>query len=270
MALPPKSYFHLDEIANCWGASIPDFACYTLDGLLEIAVMTIGTRVETGRFEAGDRGMVRILESERILHGPQLVVSSDLWPIFRVGSGAIARFKPNTPDGFIDLASDEQPIRVRIADLLVTRRERDRFEAAHGIGTTRSAEQPTEANVQSGDAFLHRNNYAEVVLNGEIFRLGILQASVVRELHHAAQSDNPWRHGKELLMNCNASTMRMVDLFKAKRNWRTLIVSDGRGYYRLNVPARAAARTAHRAYRRFAIKIASQSLCSMVRSQNNF
>jgi len=79
----------------------------------------------------------------------------------------------------------------------------------------------------------------------------------VRELHQAAQSDNPWCHGKELLTNRNASTMRMVDLFKAKRNWRAMVASDGRGYYRLNIPDRPAARPAHRAYRRFRIKIAS-------------
>lgn len=56
MGLPPKSYFHLTEIAERWNASIQDMACYSLDGLLEIAVMTIGTRVETGRFEVSDRG----------------------------------------------------------------------------------------------------------------------------------------------------------------------------------------------------------------------
>jgi hypothetical protein len=44
--------------------------------------------------------------------------------------------------------------------------------------------------------------------------------------------------------------MRMVDLFKAKPNWRTLIASDGTGRYRLNLPERPAARVAHRAYRR--------------------
>jgi len=264
MGLPPKSYFHLDEIAKCWGASIPDLACYTLDGLLEIAVMTIGTRVETGRFEVSDRGMIRVLEAERILHGPQGVVSSDLWPIFRAGSGSIARFKPTAPDSFVDLAPDVHPIRVGIRDLLVTRRERQRFEAAHGLSVGHPIEQPSEPETLDRD-FLHRNNYAEVVLNGEIFRLGILQASVVRELHQAAQSDSPWRHGKELLTNCNASTMRMVDLFKAKRNWRTLIASDGRGYYRLNIPDRPAARPSHRAYRRFRIKIASGSISPTIK-----
>src|SRR5262245_21218556 len=102
MVLPPKSYFHLTELADCWGASIPDLACYTLDGLLQIGVMTIGVRVETGTFVTSDRGLVRVPQSETVLHGPQPVVSSDLWPVFRTGSGPISRFKPQSPDGYID------------------------------------------------------------------------------------------------------------------------------------------------------------------------
>lgn len=249
MGLPPKSYFHLTEIAERWSASIQDLACYTLDGLLEIAVMAIGTRVETGRFEVSDRGVFRVVEGDKVLHGPQPVVSSDLWPVFRTGAGLIARFKPRCADGYVDLSEDVEPLAVTLQDLLVTRAERDRFEVAHGLATRDPKDQPSGNPTEEG-RFLQRNNYAEVVLNGEVFRLGLLQASIVRELHRASQSDNPWRHGKELLTNSNAQTLRMVDLFKTKRNWRTLIASDGRGYYRLNLPDRPTPRPSHQAYRR--------------------
>lgn len=255
MGLPPKSYFHLTEVAECWSASIQDLACYTLDGLLEIAVMTIGTRVETGRFDMNDRGVFRVPEGEKVLNGPQPVVSSDLWPVFRAGAGRITRFKPHSAEGYVDLSEDIDPIAVTLKDLLVTRSERERFERMHGLGADKSGDPPLEKPPEQC-SFLQRNNYAEVVLNGEVFRLGLLQASIVRALHQASQSDNPWRHGKELLANSNAQTMRMVDLFKTKRNWRTLIASDGRGYYRLNLPDRPAARPSHSAYRRFRFAIA--------------
>ena len=255
MGLPPKSYFHLTEIAERWSASIQDLACYTLDGLLEIAIMAIGTRVEIGRFEMSDRGVFRIAEGEKVLHGPQAVVSSDLWPVFRAGVGRIARFKPFAADGYIDLFEEIEPLAITLQDLLITRAERDRFETAHGLAASDPKDQPSENAIEEC-RFLQRNNYAEVVLNGEVFRLGLLQASIVRELHRASQSDNPWRHGKELLANSNAQTMRMVDLFKSQKNWRTLITSDGRGYYRLNIPNRPAARPSHSAYRRFRFAIA--------------
>jgi len=247
MALPPKSYFHLTEVAERWGASMPDLACYALDGLLQISVMAVGVRVETGTFEESDRGLFRLAQGETVLHGPQPVVSSDLWPVFRTGAGRVTRFKPPSAEGYVDLAEDVDPIPITLQDLLVTRAERDRFEAVHGLGEV--VGEPSVAGTQE-PTFIHRNDYAEVVLNGEIFRLGALQASVVRQLHSAAQSGNPWRHGKELLASSNAQTLRMVDLFKTKPNWRTLIASDGRGYYRLNLPDLPAARPSHRAYRR--------------------
>jgi hypothetical protein len=253
MALPPKSYFHLDEIARRWDASIPDLACYTLDGLLQISIMTVGLRVETGVFETGEHGLFRLPEGETVLYGPQPVVSSDLWPVFRTGGGRITRLKPSAPDRYMDLAEGVEPILVTLPDLLVTRLERDRFEAAHGLGTREPADgAPGEASGRAAEpGFIHRNGYSEVVLNGQIFRLGLLQASIVRQLHEASQTDNPWRHGKELLANSSAQTVRLVDLFKTKPNWRTLIASDGRGYYRLNLPDRPAPRMTHRAYRRF-------------------
>lgn len=253
MGLPPKSYFHLTEIAERWNATIPDLACYTLDGLLEIAIMTVGTRVEIGRFEVSDRGVFRVPEGEKVLHGPQPVVSADLWPVFRTGTGRITRFKPRSADAFCDLPSDGDPITVSLPDLLITRAERDRFELAHGLANEPSTE---TAIPMPEPAFIQRDDYSEVVLNGEVFRLGLLQAAIVRELHLAAQSGSPWRHGKQLLANSNAQTLRMVDLFKTKRNWRTLIASDGRGYYRLNIPDCPAVRPAHRAYRRFRFAMA--------------
>lgn len=250
MGLPPKSYFHLTEIAECWGASMQDLACYTLDGLLQIAIMTIGIRVEIGTFTSTDRGLVRIPQSETVLHGPQAVISSDLWSVFRTGGGRITRFKPQAPDGYVDLAEGLDPMAITIHDLLVTRAERERFEAEYGLADKAVPQASSEP--PATPQFLHRDDYAEVVLNGEIFRLGPLQASVVRALHDASHTANPWRPGKELLTNCNAQTLRMVDLFKTKPNWRTLIASDGRGYYRLNLPDRPAVRRAHRAYRRLA------------------
>lgn len=247
MGLPQKSYFHLTEIAERWGASMSDLACYTLDGLLEVSIMTITVRAEIGTFDGYDGGIFRLPEGEIVLRGPQPVVASDLWPVFRNGTGKITRFKPRTATGYLDLAEGVAPMFVRLADLLVTRAERNRFEMAHGL----SFGDGYADGSQDAPGFIQRDNYAEVVLNGEIFRLGPMQAAIIRQLHEAARSESPWRRGKQLLIAANAQTSRMVDLFKTKPNWRSLIASDGRGAYRLNLPARPAARAAHRAYRRF-------------------
>ena len=257
MPLPPRSYFHLTELAKRWDASMSDVACYVIDGLLEVSIMTIGVVVETGTFEADDHGLLRLPEGNAVLNGPQSVVASDLWPVFRHGSGHVARFKPATANGYIELASNQGTMRITLDDLLVTRAERDRFEGACGIGPGEPVAIASHTAIPSvtehpaiASQFVHRDDFSEVVFSGELFRLGPLQASVVRQLHEASLTANPWRPGKELLSNSNASTMRIVDLFKVKKNWRTLIVSDGRGNYRLNLQDRPAARPSHRAYRR--------------------
>ncbi|MCB1376976.1 MAG: hypothetical protein KDK89_01190 [Alphaproteobacteria bacterium] len=171
--------------------------------------------------------------------------------MFRHGSGHVSRFKPATAHGYIEVASHQRAIRITLDDLLVTRTERDRFERACGmVPGEHEAARVADEHPVTASQFVHRDDYSEVVFSGELFRLGPLQASVVRQLHEACLTANPWRPGKELLSNSNASTMRIVDLFKVKKNWRTLIVSDGRGNYRLNLQDRPAARPSHRAYRR--------------------
>lgn len=239
-----------------------DIACYVIDGLLEVSVMTIGVMAETGSFEADGHGLFRLPEGERVLNGPQAVVASDLWPVFRHGSGHIARFKPPATNSYIEIASRQGPILVTLEDLLVTATERDRFERAYGLGPAEThspvplevTQAANEAQVTSSQ-LVHRGDYSEVVFSGELFRLGPLQAAVVRQLHEASRSANPWLPGKELLSNSSASTMRIVDLFKVKKNWRTLIVSDGRGNYRLNLQDRPTARPSHRAYRRLGMML---------------
>lgn len=249
MALPLKSYFHLTEIAERWSVSIADLSCYALDGLLEISIMAIGLKVKVGAFEELAEGWSRVPAFEEVLYGPQPVVAADLWPVFRSGSGLITKLKPRTPNGFVELA---EAMPIALADLLVTRGERDRFENAHGLDI------PEPHPWRESSAFAHNRDYTEVVLSGQVFRLGLLQAAVVRQLHEASRGPNPWVGGKDLLARAGAQTMRMVDLFKAKPDWRTLIASDGTGRYRLNLPERPAARIAHRAYRRLRLGVSAR------------
>ena len=81
--------------------------------------------------------------------------------------------------------------------------------------------------------FRHSPTYDTVRLRGIEFRLGPIRREVVRKLHEASKSDQPWVSGKLLLPD---PTNRMVDTFKnLKPSWRLLIASDRRGSYRLNL-----------------------------------
>jgi hypothetical protein len=85
----------------------------------------------------------------------------------------------------------------------------------------------------SMDDFWHSPRYDTVRLRGVEFRLGPIRREVVRKLHEASKTDQPWVLGKMLLPD---PTKRMVDTFKnLKPSWRLLIESDGRRSYRLNL-----------------------------------
>ena len=83
--------------------------------------------------------------------------------------------------------------------------------------------------------FIHSADYLEVRCNGCRFKLGPIQAEVVRALHEAAQAGAPWQNGKAILSRAGSKSLRMADVFKSQKDWRQLIRSDRRGGYRLNL-----------------------------------
>ena len=86
--------------------------------------------------------------------------------------------------------------------------------------------------------FTANKDYTFVCIGTAQFRFVGLQAAVVRQLHEASLTDNPWRHGKVLLHQASAATRSIGDLFRRHRNpsWR-LLIDDRRGMYRLRVQA---------------------------------
>jgi hypothetical protein len=105
---------------------------------------------------------------------------------------------------------------VRLDDLVVRRDERERFEW----------EQRPAPPKLNGHAFKVLGDYKEVIVAGRSFHLGACQAEVVRLLHEAAKTEEPWRYGKAVLAAAGSSCTRMADLFKSQQHWRELIASD--------------------------------------------
>ena len=112
--------------------------------------------------------------------------------------------------------------------MLVRREERDRVESQHLI--VRKGSSPPSLR--------QSNDYRQVHSAGLLFNLGPVQARVVKLLHEAATSSNPWREGKLILGEAGSACTRMADVFKSQPHWRRLIDSDGRGRYRLRATQR--------------------------------
>jgi hypothetical protein len=124
-------------------------------------------------------------------------------------------------------------VSVRIHDLVILREDRIAFEKKYQLT---SESPPPEETPQPFGHFYHSDDYRYVSLDDKDFHLGDVQARVIEQLHDAAHSRTPWVHGKTLLYESGSNAVRLRDLFRNKRTWRGLIISNERGYYRLNVP----------------------------------
>lgn len=224
--LSDKAYFGLDEIQTRFGLSRCDLAYLLENGLLKASVRVWDVLIEEGAYERGTDGrMLRLPFDQRCASGLLELRARDAYRLFRDQVAVIDTF--DTKNGeYLVLLRPEEGIEVRLDDLVIRREERDRF-----VREQRPA--PPRLN---GQALTVVGDYKEVIIGGRSFRLGPCQAEVVRLLHQAARTEEPWRHGKAVLAAAGSSSTRMADLFKSQRHWRELIASDGRGHYRLAIP----------------------------------
>jgi hypothetical protein len=84
-----------------------------------------------------------------------------------------------------------------------------------------------------GPVFRPEQNFEYVHIK-HTFKLGTIRAKVVRLLHEASLTDNPWRPGKMLLRDAGSSQTKLHDVFKDLEGWQLLIMSDNSGKYRLH------------------------------------
>ena len=85
--------------------------------------------------------------------------------------------------------------------------------------------------------FTHDAGYAHVTINGIEFTLNPIQAGIVRVLHVAARDGRRWVSVEELRQEVGFEHAKLSGVFRHMKDphWRTLIASDRRGAYRLNL-----------------------------------
>jgi hypothetical protein len=231
MQLPSRSYYHLDEVATTWGVQIRDLLDFAVGGHLQLSILVSAVHVQTEN------------EEPLCLTGLHPVLAQDIILVVTSGAARIRRLAASATGAALRFADDQHAISIALEHLLISRDERVRFEREAGdIG---------QAQGPSNPLFLIENDFARVTCNGATYELGLAQAAVVRQLYEAAVSGNPWQPGKALLAGAKSKCTKLVDLFKRKvePDWRNLILSDGRGLYRLNIPA-GVALSSNRAYRK--------------------
>jgi hypothetical protein len=229
MGIIDKTYFTLEEIEERWQLPHRDVVYLAENGLLKLSVRLFDVRLERGEFEdMGNGDWARIPTDQRWFSGLQDLREHDAFRLFRDGQIRVEVFA--APDHeYCYLLEPTDSITIRTSDAVIRREERDRVERQHGL---------VRAGTPRGPVFQQVNDYSEVRLSGLVFHLGQVQARVVKQLHKAALTGEPWCIGKALLMSAGSACTRLADLFKSQRHWRQLIESDRRGRYRLRLPQR--------------------------------
>ena len=95
-----------------------------------------------------------------------------------------------------------------IGDLLLRREERDRSKRNRVFG---------RRNRAAATGLQRVADYQDVRCGGHQFRLGPIQAQVVRALHEAARRGEAWQSGKAILSAAD-SKLKMSDVFKSRNS----------------------------------------------------
>jgi hypothetical protein len=228
--LPEKKYNRLQSLIQCWSISQEDVYYFIENGLLRVCVWL--------PLRCMERGTVRknkfIYEKHEHRGGFVGIRPEDFHSICSSGGAQLRIFLSVAEVGHILRMAYEPPqpdVIVRIRDLVILKEDRIKFEKTYSISLNEKVvNQPEKLD------FVASNDYRHIVLNGEEYHLGDVQAAIVRQLHNASISRNSWVHGKILLGGTNSRTIKLRDVFKSKAEWQKIIISNGRGYYRLNLP----------------------------------
>ena len=224
MRLLTKEFYTLAELQAAWDMPDQDIYYLVVSGQLKLTFMVHDTQVRSPL----PLMHYRSREVGRSYSGILDLKVRDADTILKVGSAEIFAFQmPNGDDG--RLVSVDDKIMVRREDLLVTHDQREHVER-NILKLHEPVAQPVSVD------FEYSWDYRRVELGGETFSLGPKQARIVGLLHRAHMEGNPWRSGRQLLDHAGSSADRVRDLFKSQSDWTKLIVSDGRGLYRLAIP----------------------------------
>ena len=75
----------------------------------------------------------RVCDGRHSLSGVYQVFGYDVWPAFTGESTVIRRLRADEAGAFIEIEEPAGGLEIGLADLVITREERERFEAAHGL-----------------------------------------------------------------------------------------------------------------------------------------
>ena len=234
--LPERAFYTLRDLTDCWEVSVTDLQEWLINGELNASVMLpLMSVYEVEQHVVANRQ--RITPILRHWEGYAAISRHYCTRLFKYNYIHLRSFNCAETNASLSLPETAQDIQISSKELLILRAERLRFEKRYGYShnfSGRSVQSSERENgVPSYAGISADPSFRIVYLNGKECRFGEKQSSVLRLLHKASLSDEPWKHGKLLLQQAGSQSFTLSNIFKRKPVWRELVISDGRGNYRL-------------------------------------
>ena len=237
MPFPERQYYTLSQAAARWNTTLEEVQHAIVTGKLYASMWLFPTYTYTITEHSPDNATRHPAQQ---LQGYVRVAPESCRIIFSKGVVKRRRFLTRQTNTHYLIVEHLEKVKIRIGDLLILTEDMRSFEKAYNLVAGKPCRVISvhkikrDVPVQTQPMFSQQNGYRFVRLNGYQFTFGEIQATIVRQLHEASLSDNPWIHGKILLSNAGSSGMIMRNAFRHQTHWKELIHSNGRGYYRLS------------------------------------
>ena len=226
-----RQFYRFSEVVEGCGISRTGLDNCILSGVIRVhAWMYPSCVYKVTEVQHGSQ--VLFHKEDTVVEGYVAVSSSDYRRILQKGKACIRSF--SNDDGMYCLRWGHPDATICMDDLVILASEKKKIDqylkqqagADHVIGMLKP--EPSETPATFDATFVH------VHFKGRDFVFGEKQAKIVRGLYEAAQSGHPWITGQKLLQRANSFSFKMKNIFARQKYWRELIISDGRGQYRLH------------------------------------
>lgn len=230
---PIRDFYTLEEVAKRWRVDASEIWQWFIEGELLghiriplisvflIQKMSAGTTVQPTRELRHWQGYIRVSR----FHCQRF---------YEHGKLTLREFTCDRNEERYQLPDEVDDLVISTKRFGILSNERKRFEQLHGVASINAAECEVHQEPYPPNALGTEPSFRTVRYQGREYYLGDMQADIIRQLYEAAFRGEPWQSGKQLLHKAGSHSFNLLKLFKRNALGKQLIVSDGRGYYRIH------------------------------------
>ena len=235
---PERIFYSLNDLEKLWSVENTDIKQWIMHGSLAAHVwLPLLSMIETREESRG--AQIMLTKSLRHWEGYTPLFPHHCRTVFKSGRVYLREFMCQDNNARLILPETADSIRIDAHDIVILNEVRKRFENEHHIGQTSICNVKIIGRVgkskpQVPGRSRFDKNFRKLTFRGQDFSFGIIQADILRQLYEAAIDGDPWQNGKRLLDKASSQSFTIANVFKRNPLWRHLVVSDGRGAYRLS------------------------------------